>query len=105
MVPATSADEAARLKAAMELAVMADAIAELDGLAPYWSTEHDAITAQAGVFVADLIEPARATTLEQFDEGRRGLEIATAWLRSKASRAVDDRAPGAPETAPLRPRR
>lgn len=53
------------------------------------------------MLVADLVEPARAATLEQFDEGRRGLEIATAWLRSKAIRAVDDRDPTAPDAAPL----
>jgi hypothetical protein len=99
--PDTAADEAERLRASMELAVMADVTAELDGLAPFEPTEPDAITAHAAVLVADLVEPARATTLEQFDEGRRGLEIATAWLRSKASRAVDDQAPAAPETAPL----
>jgi hypothetical protein len=94
--PDTAADEAERLKRSMELAVMADATAELDGLAPFEPAEPEAITAQAGVLVADLVEPARVTTLEQFDEGRRGLEIATAWLRSKASRAVDDRDPAAP---------
>lgn len=55
----------------------------------------------ADLLVADLVEPARATTLEQFDEGWRGLEIATAWLRSKASRTVDERDPAAPEPAPL----
>jgi hypothetical protein len=85
----------------MELAVMADATAELDGLAPFEPSEPEAITAQAQVLVADLIEPARATTLDQFDEGRRGLEIATAWLRSKASRAVVDGDPVAPGAAAL----
>jgi alkanesulfonate monooxygenase SsuD/methylene tetrahydromethanopterin reductase-like flavin-dependent oxidoreductase (luciferase family) len=52
------------------------------------------------VLVTDLVEPARATTLDQLDEGRLGLEIATAWLRSKASRVMDDLDPAAPETAP-----
>jgi hypothetical protein len=99
--PDTAADEAERLKASMELAVMADAMAELDGLDPFEPTEPDVIAARAGGLVADLVEPVRATTLDQIDEGRRGLEIATAWLRSKADRAVDDRDPAAPETAPL----
>jgi hypothetical protein len=100
LFPDTAADEAERLQASMELAVMADATAELDGLRPFEPTEPDVIAARAGVLVADLVEPARVTTLDQLDEGRRGLEIATAWLRSKASRAVDDREPTAPETAP-----
>jgi hypothetical protein len=101
LFPDTAADEAERLHASKELAVMADATAELDGLDPFEPTEPDVITARARLLVADLVEPARATTLDQFDEGRRGLEIATAWLRSKAARAVDDRDPVAPETAPL----
>ena len=96
-----AADEAERLRASMELSVMADAIAELDGLGLVEPTEPEAIKARAAMLVADLVEPARAATLEQFDEGRRGLEIATAWLRSKATRAVDDRDPTAPDAAPL----
>jgi transcriptional regulator of acetoin/glycerol metabolism len=52
--------------------------------------------------VADLVEPARLTTLDQFDEATKGLAIATAWLRSKAAH---DRDPAAPETAPLWPHR
>jgi hypothetical protein len=99
--PDTVADEAERLKASMELAVMADVTAELDGVAPFEPTEPEAITARASLVVADLVEPARVTTLEQFDEGRRGLEIATAWLRSKRSLAADDLDRAAPETAAL----
>jgi len=93
LFPDAAADEAERLKASMELAVMADATAEHDGLNPFEPTEPDVKAARARLLVADLVEPARATTLEQFDEARRGLEIATAWLRSKAARAVDDREP------------
>jgi len=88
LFPDTARDEAERLRSCMELAVMADAIAELDGLDPAERTEPEAITARAQALVADLVEPARATTLDQLDEGRRGLEIATAWLRSKASAAA-----------------
>jgi hypothetical protein len=99
--PDTAADEAERLHSSMELAVMADATAEMDGLAAFEPMEPEAITAQASVLVADFVEPARVTTLEQFDEGRRGLEIATAWLRSKALRGADDRDPAASETARL----
>jgi hypothetical protein len=98
--PDTAQDEAERLHSSMELAVMADAIAETDGLDPVKRTEPEAITARAQVLVSDLVEPARAATLDHLDEGRRGLEIATAWLRSKASHVVDDRAPVVPETAP-----
>jgi hypothetical protein len=97
--PDTAKDEADRLRSCMELAVMADAIAELDGLDPAEQTEPEAIRARAELLVADLVEPSRATTLDQLDEGRRGLEIATAWLRSKASAAASvpaRTAPGVP---------
>jgi hypothetical protein len=98
--PDTARDEAERLHCSMELAVMADAIAETDGLDPAKRTEPESIKARAQVLVTDLVEPARATSLDQLDEGRLGLEIATAWLRSKASRVVDDRDRVVPETAP-----
>jgi hypothetical protein len=84
LFPDTARDEADRLRSSMELAVTADAIAELDGLDPAKRTEPEAIKARAAVLVADLVEPARATALDQLDEGRHGLEIATAWLRSRA---------------------
>jgi hypothetical protein len=101
LFPNTAADEGERLKASMELAIMADAMADLDGLSQFEPTEPGVIAARAGDLVADLVEPVRATTLDQLDEGRQGLAIATAWLRSKASRAVGDRDPAASETASL----
>jgi hypothetical protein len=101
LFPDTARDEAERLKSSMELAIMAEAIAEVDGVDPAKPTEPEAITARAQVLVADLVEPSRATTLDQLDEGRQGLEIATAWLRSKASRGVDNLDLAALERAPL----
>jgi hypothetical protein len=101
LFPNTAADEGERLKASMELAIMADAMADLDGLSQFEPTEPGVIAARAGELVADLVAPARATTLDQLDEGRQGLAIATGWLRSKASRAVGDRDPAASETASL----
>jgi hypothetical protein len=101
LFPDTAADEAERLHASMELAVMADATAEFDGLGAFDPTEPEVITERARILVADLVEPARVITLEQFDEGRRGLEIATAWLRSKGSRTVSDPDPAASEVATL----
>jgi hypothetical protein len=100
LFPDTAANEAERLRASMELAVMADVTADFDGLGPFDPIEPHVISARAAVLVADVVDPARATTLEQFDEDRRGLEIATAWLRSKASRPADDPRSGRAETAP-----
>jgi hypothetical protein len=78
---------AERLELARDLAVMADGIAELDGLEPPEPNSSEAMAARVGALVADLVEPSRATTLEKLDEGRSALTIATAWLRSKSASA------------------
>jgi hypothetical protein len=75
---------AERLRLAQELAVLADRIAELDGVPPAPAMDPDAITVRAALLAADLIEPPRSTTLDKLDEGRQALRIATGWLRSKA---------------------
>ena len=77
-----------RLRLAQELAVMADTLAELDGVPPAAPWDPDAVSARAAVLVTDLVEPARVTTLDKLDEGRQALTIATAWLRSKAQPRV-----------------
>ena len=41
-------------------------------------------SARTSALAADLIEPAKATALENLGEGQRGIQIATGWL----SRAV-----------------
>jgi hypothetical protein len=78
-------DWADRLQLAMESAVMADRVAELDGLDPAPPIAPGAFHTRAAQLAADLIEPSRASALDKLDEGRRGLEIATAWLRSKTA--------------------
>ena len=76
---------------ARDLAVMADRIAELDGLEPAAPSSPEAMPARVAALVADLVEPSRASTLDKLDEGRSALAIATAWLRSKKPSApVDD---------------
>lgn len=74
---------AERLRLAQELAVMADRIAELDGVAPAAQTDPGAFAGRAAVLAADIVEPARSSALEKLDEGRDSLRIATSWLRSK----------------------
>jgi hypothetical protein len=77
-----------RLHQAQELAVIADRLAELDGVPPAEPWDPDAVSTRAAVIVTDLVEPARVTTLEKLDEGRQALTIATGWLRSKAPARV-----------------
>lgn len=74
---------AERLRLAQELAVMADRLAELDGVPPAAPWDPDAVATRAALLVADLVEPARSTALDKLDEGRQTLAIATGWLRSK----------------------
>ncbi len=65
------------------LAVMADRLAELDGaVRPEFDFE-EAVEARVPALLADLVEPAKATTLEKLGEGERAIRIATSWLRSK----------------------
>lgn len=77
---------------------MADRLAELDGAPSSAPWDPDLVSARAAVLVADLVEPARVTTLEKLDEGRQALKIATGWLRSRASAAnpiaAEDSDPG-----------
>jgi hypothetical protein len=50
------------------------------------------------VLLADVVESARATTLERLDEGRQALTIATGWLRAKlAPSRADTDADSTPE--------
>ena len=72
-----------QLRRSQELAVMAMHLAELDGLAPAEPDDPNAVNVRASQLVADLVEPARSTTLEKLGEGRPALEIANAWLRDK----------------------
>jgi hypothetical protein len=65
------------LHQAQELAVMADRLAELDGVPSAAPWDSDAVSARAAVLDMDLVEPARITTLEKLDEGRQALTIAT----------------------------
>jgi hypothetical protein len=87
LFPDAVAAWAEQLRLAEELAVMADRLAELDGLPPSAPSDPDAVATRAAVLVADLVEPARVTTLEKLDEGRQALTIATGWLRAKMGSA------------------
>jgi hypothetical protein len=65
------------------LAAVACRLAELDGVPPAEPADPEAASVRAAEFVADLVEPAKATALEKLGEGEQSLAIATAWLRPK----------------------
>jgi hypothetical protein len=58
-------------------------LAELDGVPP--PTPGDKAPVDTNALLADLVEPARAVTHEQLNDGRRAFTVATSWLRSKAA--------------------
>jgi hypothetical protein len=87
---------------AKELAVMADRIAELDGVSPAGPRDPEAVSTKAAVLVADLVEPARSTALDKLDESRQAMTIATSWSRSNARpRSAASDPEGPPEAATL----
>jgi hypothetical protein len=69
------------------LAVMADRLVELHGLEPNLDDEA-AVAASVPEFVADFVEPAKATALEKLGEGERARRIAKTWLRGRATPAA-----------------
>ena len=77
---------------------MADRLGELDGVAPFVPPDPEATAQRVAVHLADLVEPARSSTLDKLDEGRQALTIATAWLRSKATKAVSASEPYRPKS-------
>jgi hypothetical protein len=67
------------------LAVMADRLAELDGLGPIDLDDEAAVGARVPEILADLVEPAKATAFEKLGEGERAIRIATGWLRGQVA--------------------
>ena len=85
LFPDAVAAWAERLEEAKVLAVMADRLADLDGLPTAASPEPDPVPTRAAVLVADLVEPAKVTALEKLGEAERAMRIATGWLRTKST--------------------
>jgi hypothetical protein len=57
------------------------------------SEDSVAFNARVGELAADLVEPAKAEALDKLGEGRRALDIAAGWVRSRL-------APASAETPP-----
>jgi hypothetical protein len=58
-------------------------LAELDGVPEALLPPPEAFAARVAGYVADFVEPAKVAALEDLDEGRSALGIATGWLRGK----------------------
>jgi hypothetical protein len=70
-------------------AVMAERLAELDGVEPTDFNDNDPVAARVPVVLADLVEPAKVTALEKLGDGERAIKIATSWLRARAATPVE----------------
>jgi hypothetical protein len=58
-------------------------MADLDGARAAPTPDREALARRTTELVADLVEPAKANALEKLGEGRRSLDIANAWVRTK----------------------
>jgi hypothetical protein len=85
LFPATVQAWAEQRRFSENLAVACVRIAELDGLDEAPTEELDFPEDRVVQFVADHVEHARVTTLDDMDEGRRAVSIAMRWLRPKLS--------------------
>lgn len=83
LFPATIRDWADQLQRTKQLAVMAERLAELDGLDPSPREDPDAVAARVEELVADHVEPARMKALDELGEGARAMAIAMRWLEPK----------------------
>ena len=83
LFPDVAAAFGAQLQDSGEIAAMAARAAGLAGLEAEQPDDRDVITLRAGELVADLVEPAKADTLDKLGEGRQALDIAAGWVRSK----------------------
>ena len=94
--PALFPDDAARwvgqLTTSETIEASAVRLAELDGVPEALVPPPEAFAARVAGYVADFVEPAKVAALEDLDEGRDALGIATTWLRAKMSRAIDETA-------------
>lgn len=71
------------------LVVMAERLAELDGIDALELDFEAAVAARVPAVLADLVEPAKVTALEKLGEGERAVRIATAWLRARAEGPIE----------------
>ncbi len=80
---------AARVHDTERAAVMAERLAELDGIEPRELDFEEAVAARVPAVLADLVELAKVTALEKLGQGERAMRIATGWLRTRAEPSIE----------------
>ena len=69
-------------------AVIADRLADLDGLDSTIEDDRPGFDARVSGLVVDLVEPARSRAYDELGDGRRAQSIAICWLRPKFASGV-----------------
>jgi hypothetical protein len=72
-----------QLTTSESIEALAIRLAELDGVPDALLTPPEAFADRVAGYVADFVEPAKVAALEDLDEGRKALGVATSWLRRK----------------------
>jgi hypothetical protein len=83
LFPAMVRAWAEQLERTEHLAVMAERLAELDGLEPSPPDDPDAFAARVEQLVADHVEPARVKAFDEMGDGQRAMSVAMRWLGPK----------------------
>jgi hypothetical protein len=88
LFPATVRAWAEQLERTEHLAVMAERLAELDGLEPSQPDDLDAFAERVEQLVADHVEPARLKAFDEMGEGQWAMSVAMRWLGPKLGEPV-----------------
>jgi hypothetical protein len=83
LFPALAAAWDEQVQRTESLAAMACRLAEIDGVPPAAPMDGDITAPRAAEYVADLVEPAKASALDKLGEGERAAGIATGWLQRR----------------------
>jgi hypothetical protein len=83
LFPDLSAAWEEQVKSTTGIANMAVRLAEIHGVAASAPTNPEAVSDRTTELVADLVEPAKAETLEMLGEGRQALGVSAGWVRAR----------------------
>ena len=76
-----------QVKSTEIIADMAARLAEIKGVPAAAPPNSDALSGRTAELVADLVEPAKADTLDKLGEGGQAFDIAAGWVRAKLAAA------------------
>jgi hypothetical protein len=83
LFPDRQAEWTERLLETQRLGAMAVGLTDKEDAAPPTPPDPEEAAARLERLIADLVEPARAESLEDLGQGRRAFGIAASWVRGK----------------------